>query len=293
MPLDATETQPWLYRQGGLVLGPLSQAQLVEKLFSGELDGKTPVAHPGEQRFVPISEISSLAVQLAKAEAKLRVDAAGRQVEQADRRRLFMKVSVIVVIALVVAGGAATAAHYLAIHPLHHEDALAFADIQVDPPTITVAHAHRNDTLIAYDPLGPAPREHGSHHATRPAHRRHTAGAARSPATPGREAPDQPSVSHVDYSKIQEVVAARQRSLYPCLIQEAKRHPGLSARIPIEFTVGNAGHVVKLWVDNPDYKKGKLYDCLFTTLKKWPFPSYSGERANVQLAFTIGHHKQG
>jgi hypothetical protein len=46
--------------------------------------------------------------------------------------------------------------------------------------------------------------------------------------------------------------------------------------------------VSKLWVDNPQFKKGPLYECLFTELQKWPFRAYEGERATVGLSFTIG-----
>ena len=73
-----------------------------------------------------------------------------------------------------------------------------------------------------------------------------------------------------------------------CLKEEAERRPDFSAKVPIEFTIGNDGKVAQLWVDHPQLKKGALYDCFFTELRKWPFKSYAGERATVGLSFTVG-----
>jgi hypothetical protein len=46
--------------------------------------------------------------------------------------------------------------------------------------------------------------------------------------------------------------------------------------------------VAQLWVDHPQLKKGPLFDCFFTELRKWPFKPYTGERATVGLSFTVG-----
>ncbi|HSP79424.1 MAG TPA: AgmX/PglI C-terminal domain-containing protein, partial [Myxococcaceae bacterium] len=91
-----------------------------------------------------------------------------------------------------------------------------------------------------------------------------------------------------DQAAINRVVKKHQPSLFRCFKEEAQRSPGFSARIPLEFTIGNDGRVAKLWVDHPRFKKGPLHDCLFGELRKWPFKPYEGERATVNLAFTIG-----
>ncbi|HEX9508438.1 MAG TPA: hypothetical protein VF947_08515, partial [Myxococcales bacterium] len=64
----------WLFRQGGLVLGPVSEQKLVEKLFHGELNGGSEVKLLGDGHFMRLSEIEFFKLHLAKAEAKLRVD---------------------------------------------------------------------------------------------------------------------------------------------------------------------------------------------------------------------------
>ena len=89
-----------------------------------------------------------------------------------------------------------------------------------------------------------------------------------------------------DQGTINTVVKAHQRTLFPCLAQINK--PGVMQKIPIEFVIGNNGHVNKVWVDHPDYKTGALPECLLKELQKWPFKNYEGEQATVSLSFNIG-----
>ena len=78
----------WLFRQGELVLGPVLADQIVEKLYSGVINAHTEVKPLGENAFRRISEVEYFRVHLAKAQAKLRVDAVERtQREQSARRR--------------------------------------------------------------------------------------------------------------------------------------------------------------------------------------------------------------
>ena len=72
-----------MYRQGELVLGPVLGAQLLERLYAGDINGQTEVAQVGHD-FERITQVDSLRVHLAKAEAKRRVDALERRVS--DRR---------------------------------------------------------------------------------------------------------------------------------------------------------------------------------------------------------------
>jgi len=94
--------------------------------------------------------------------------------------------------------------------------------------------------------------------------------------------------ANYDQASINRVVKQHQSSLFRCFKEEAERRPGFFAKVPLEFTIGNDGRVAQLWVDNPQFKKGPMYDCMLTELKKWPFKPYTGERATVNLAFTIG-----
>jgi len=273
----------WLYRQGELVLGPIPVQQIVEKLYAGELDGRTEVAPVGQRAFRRVADVEGFRLHLAKAEAKLRVEAAARAERERERRQRNVRITAVVVVAIGVAGGAAAAARYLAIHnPLKRSDGMATSEISFEAPRIAVARARGTDEELLDYPGGgiSTARKPGGERVSR----RGGAGRMNSAA----EEPDGLQTASFDREALKAVIASKRSTLYPCFNEEAQRHPGFSAKIPLEFVIGNDGRVSKLWVDHPSYKQGPLADCLLRELRRWPFKPYPGEQATVSLSFTIG-----
>jgi len=275
----------WLYRQGGLVLGPVSGAELVRRLYDGALDGQTEVTLVGAHHFQRVSETEALRLALAKAQAKWRVDAMDRRVRERARRVRNVRLAVVVAVAVVGAGAAGAGARYLAVHNPWRKES-GEPTISVEAPTITLARARgRDEDLVAY----PLDRGSSSGRGLRPGGSGLGRAGARPPGQPSEaDADGLATAPQFDRAAIMAVVAQKQRALYPCFAEEARRAPGLSARIPVEFTIGNDGHVTKVWVDHAQYQDGPLPDCLLRELQKWPFRPYEGERANVGLSFTVG-----
>ena len=272
----------WLYRKGELVLGPVRGAQLLDKLYAGDINGQTEVALVGED-FERITQVEALRVHLAKAEAKWRVDALERRVHERARRQRNVRLTLVAGVALVVAGAAGAVARYMAVHGTFDAARTEEAAIAVEPPVIRLAKARKQqDEMLDY------PLDRGGRRPTP------TATGTRATGTGGKSAgaqddPDDVSVeAKFDRGSIQSVIAQRQRSLYPCFAEEARRSPGLAERIPIEFVIGNDGQVKKLWVDNPRFAEGVLQECLMKELQRWPFRPYEGQQATVGLSFTIG-----
>ena len=271
----------WLYRKGELVLGPVQGAQLLDRLYAGDINGQTEVALVGED-FERVTHVEALRVHLAKAEAKWRVDALERRVHDRARRQRNLRLTILAGIAVVVAGAAGAVARYMAVHGTF-DTRTAEAAIAVEPPVIRLAKARKQqDEMLDYplDKGGRRPAAGG----TRPA------GLGTRPGSGAPENdPDDVSVeAKFDRGSIQTVIAQRQRALYPCFADEAKRSPGLTERIPIEFVIGNDGQVKKLWVDHPRFAEGALQECLMKELQRWPFRPYEGQQATVGLSFTIG-----
>jgi hypothetical protein len=288
---DLAQGGDWLFRQGELVLGPVPAAILVDKLFSGELDGRTEVAVMGNSQFRRLAEVDFFKVHLAKSEAKHRVDRLAAEHRVKTTRSRNTRIGMVVAVCVVVGAGAAAGAGYLAIHKPWADPEDAFADISVEPPTITLASRRPAEDLVDY------PTDHdktGKRVSDRIAERsKSTSSDHKTSTKPGKVGGDEQDAEGMktemfDKSQINGVVAARQKTLYPCLMEEAKKRPGLSAKIPIEFVIGNDGRVNKLWVDNPDFKTGTLPECLLKELQKWPFKAYQGEQATVGLQFKIG-----
>jgi hypothetical protein len=291
--LSLRDTQ-WLYKQGDLLLGPVSGEQLVAKLYSGEVSGATEVSPLGEDRFRKISNLDAFKIHLAKAEAKLRVEAADRAAASAQAKKRTIILSALGGTVVVVAIVAALAAKYLAVHTPWSAKEDAFSDIAVEPPRISLAQRASSEEMVEY-PGGPTTQKrHEREHSEQPATKNHSPGSTEHPrgAVAAKQTsgePDGLQIAQADQSAIQEVVAQKQRSLYPCLSEEAKRS-GYAGKVPLEFAVGNDGHVTKLWIDEPLLKNGPLSECLMKELQKWPFKPYQGATATVGLSFTIAKH---
>lgn len=300
MPAKNVEVVPdtsggdWLYRKEGLVLGPLPAAKIIEMLYAGQIDGRTDVARMGSLQFRPLANEDFFRVHHAKSEAKHRVDAVAAVESASHARRRNLKVVAVTIIALLFAGGAAFVARYFAIHnPWKDPDALAYADISMDPPTITTARAHVTDEdLVDYpgSPRGGGLASTNGRAAAAASGKRTngSGGVARGAMTSAADDPDGMQMAQIDQGGINSVVAAKQKTLHRCFREEVGRTPELAAKIPLEFVIGNDGRVVKLWIDHPQFKAGPLYDCLLAELQKWPFKAYEGERATVGLSFNIG-----
>src|SRR6266852_2172102 len=256
----------WLFRQGGLVLGPLLTEQIIEKLYSGTLDGNTEIAPIGQTHYRPLAQLDVFKVDLAKAQAKLRV------------------VAIVATAAAIAAVGAATGARYLAVYSPFKVERLD--EISVEPPTIGLAKAR-----LAAEDLLDYPLSSGDPNRRRALARlqdRSKRGQSRAEPGAGEADADGLRTGAFDRTAINAVVASRQKMLYPCVADEAGKHPGLATKIPIEFVIGNDGRVSKVWVDHSLFKDTALGDCLLKELQKWPFRAYEGERATVGLSFRVG-----
>ncbi len=272
----------WLYRKGELVLGPVQGRQLLDRLYAGDINGQTEIALVGED-FERITQVEALRVHLAKAEAKWRVDALERRVHDRARRQRNVRLGILAAVALVVAGAAGAVARYMAVHGTFDAARAEEAAIAVEPPVIRLARARKQqDEMLDYplDRGGKRPTGTG----TRPA----GLGGKAGPGAPENDPDDVSVEARFDRGAIQSVIAQRQRTLYPCFAEEARRSPGLSERIPIEFVIGNDGQVKKLWVDHPRFAESALQECLLRELQRWPFRPYEGQQATVGLSFTIG-----
>lgn len=290
--------QQWLFRQGDLVLGPVSGQQLVERLYTGEMNAGTLIAPPGARDFMPIGDVPVFKVHVARAQTKAKVDAEERADHQRVMRKRLILGSIAAVVTAVLGITAWQVARWAAVHgPGAEED--EYAGISVELPTITLAQRRQeSEDLIAYPsssgtrPAEPKPKPSAqtpsSTTPTVPAGAVAAKAPEKKPATAAADPDGLQMATEFDQDNINKVVKSNQKTLFRCLKEEAQRRPGFAAKVPIEFVIGNDGRVTKLWVDHPQLKQGPLYECFLTELKKWPFKPYKGELASVNLAFKVG-----
>ena len=314
-PERAQRDTQWLFRQGDLVLGPVTGQQLVDKLYAGALAGDTEVSSTGSTGFRKLKDVEGFQLHVLQAAIRLRVEAEARQARARRTQRRLVSASVGLVLLAVLGLGAWYLSRYLKVY-LAGSAADQELSIQVDPPVITPARRSLPEELFEYPGEKRAPVKT----AEAPSDRDDRAdgkgdgkadgkgdgkGDGKTPEKvaslgpkerPGKRPTGRVSTDadglatevNYDLGAINRVVKSNQASLHKCFKEESERRPGFAAKVPLEFTIGNDGRVAQLWIDNPQLKKGALFECLFTELKKWPFKAYTGERATVNLAFTIG-----
>jgi hypothetical protein len=284
----------WLYRQSDLVLGPVPAKQIIDKLYSGELNPGSDVQLMGSGTFVRLADVTEFKVHVAKAEAKRRVDAHAAEHHAQQRSRLVKTAWVVGAALLVIGIGVVVAGNYYAVHGGKSAEELAWGDITIDAPTISKARRTADDDLVDYHaggtkkpPTNPAQPAVARNDPTP----KNPAGNTPPPTSngkpkPGSEDPDGMAMGEVDEAAINQVVSRNKPTLIHCIKDVAK--PGMPAtKIPIEFAVSEAGKVTKVWVDNPEFKDSPLQDCLLKELQKWQFKA-GPSGASVNLSFNIG-----
>jgi hypothetical protein len=272
----------WLFQRDGQVYGPVDGRALAGLLYRGEVSGITLVS-PGDGAWRRLVEVGPFLVHVHKAEAALRVDreVTGARLLQARKART--RTAGLVVAAVLLVVGAAGVAFLLGGGRAGRSKLLDDfgAGISISAPArVAVARpAPADEVEVA---LGDAPR------SARPAAR---------PATPVTPASGRPAgaveggelvEAQFDAGRIQAVVAAQQRTLARCLRELSAREPDFAGEVPLEFTVGNEGRVVRVAVMDPRLRQGPLRDCLEQVLSGWAFDRFPGQRPTVSLAFRVG-----
>src|SRR5262249_49637629 len=141
----------WLFRQGGLVLGPMPTEQIIEKLYAGSVDGSTEITPLGQNQYRPLAELDPFKIDLAKAQAKLRVDAMVHA-DRAERvRRRNLRLGIVAVVAASAGTAAASAARYLAVHTPFKSEPIE--EISVEPPIIGLAKVRSTSEELVDYPL--------------------------------------------------------------------------------------------------------------------------------------------
>ena len=279
----ALEGGEWLFRRRGEVFGPVDSRTIAAMLYRGDIEPATPVS-AGDGAWRPAGEVPLFRVHAKKAEAGLRVEreVTGARLLKARRRRRKALTSVLAAVALVMGAGAA--AYLLAGNPDAGSPLLEdFGEgIRIASAAhVGVArHARAEEEVeVQLDTAPPGPPGRGANRsASRPG-----------PSRVGDAAPGGELVTaQFDARRIESVVNREQRKLVPCFREEAGRSPEYRGDVPIEFAIGNDGHVAALWIDEPRFRNGPLRACLTRALAAWRFDPFPGQRPTVQVAFRIG-----
>ncbi|MHB8419576.1 MAG: hypothetical protein ACYDCL_15985 [Myxococcales bacterium] len=263
----------WMFKENGMVFGPVPARLLLDKLYKGEIGPDTEVAREEEDGFRSLREVAFFTVHLAKAQAKLRVEREEDRFEATERKGRTRRAAVAVTLlvsALALAGGGA----YWAVVQRQRRLAQEVEDIPItpNPPELAAAERHASHDVDVRLPGAPAPARHGP----------------RRGPVPGAAPEEEKTTAQYDKGSIVASENRQKGSLIPCIREELHRSPDFRGDIRFTVAVGNDGHVAKLWMEDPRFKDGKLQGCFWSAMSRWHFASYEGERANLSDSFHVG-----
>jgi hypothetical protein len=269
----------WLFQRDGLVYGPVEGRRLAELLYRGELHPSSLVSS-GDGTWQPVAHFPQFLLHVRKAEATLRVEQEVTGARALRVRQARTRTAGLVIAALALVGGAGGLALWLGRGGDHSpllDDFGAGISIVVPARVGVAGRGDPGPVEVAVTPDAPGPRPGA---AARPVP------AGRSSAAPldGGEL----VATQFDAGRIQEVVSRQQRSLAPCLRAEAARAPDFAGEVPLEFTIGNEGKVVRVVIADPRLRQGALRDCFERVLETWTFDRFPGQRPSVALVFKVG-----
>jgi len=269
----------WLFQREGKVYGPVEGRRLAGLLYRGELHGASLVSS-GDGRWHPAAQVPQLLLHVKKAEAAHRVEQEVTGARALRARRAWTRSAGLLLGALALVGGAGGLALWLGRGGDHSPLLDDFgAGISIAAPArIGVAGGGgAGEIEVAVTPDAPAPRRPDGLGPPRP-------------LVPAAGSADGGELvaTQFDAGRIQAVVSRQQRTLAPCLRAEAEREPGFAGEVPLEFTIGNEGRVVRVVIPDPRRRQGALRDCFERVLSAWSFDRFPGQRPSVALVFKVG-----
>jgi hypothetical protein len=269
----------WMFKQNGMVFGPVSARVILDKLYQGEINADTEVSREEEERFRSIREVAFFTLHLAKAQAKLKVEHEEDTLEAGQKRGRRTRIVAGGVLAVSIVGLAAFGA-YWGVQRRQHQLEKEVDDIPItpNPPELEAASRVASRDVDVRLPTGPAaapgPGRHPGRHGPVP-----SAAAAANDVT----------TAQYDKGSIVGAEVRQKGTLIPCIRAELRRTPDFRGDVRFSVAIGNDGHVAKLWMDDNRFKDGPLQSCFQATMDKWHFASYEGERATLSDSFHVGH----
>jgi len=313
----------WLYKEKGAVCGPVSAAALIDKLFSGALDGETSIAPEfGEWR--RLAEVPEFEAPLARA-VKARAEEKARLEKQRVQRRLAIGRAVILASAALVVGPCGfVGGHVLAVAK-PWEDKTDWSSKRPDLVTLSVkpvpqlgpttgagdgagGEAKSGDAVASADSgksgsgkrTGKQPKlayGKGEKHEEKVA-----AATSGSPPPAGKEEPkdDIPSTGGeaaeynsaglprtLSQKQIMTVLGTQKTGIVNCLAAEAKTNPNMPPVVTIEFVITQKGTAAEFQLGERDLRNTPLYECLKSKIMACKWPAFFGENKTVTLPFNI------
>jgi hypothetical protein len=307
--LDAAEGE-WLFKQGDLLLGPVTAAVLIDKIKKDELHGDTPLARDG-QPFKPMGSIRVFRDVVAARADEKRFAAEERAHRSAVSRTRVLRAIVIVVLFAAPAAASVFGARKVVLArpwddtPKWLLRVPPLVDLPQRPPEVRpatptpttpadVVASNTPDPVDATAPGGAAAKKPvvgaaktgvaGSAAATTT-----NAGGAidARPATPTPAAGGALPETLTNAQAIEPLKGA-QADLKACFKAEMESNPDVPPQIVLSYTVTEAGKAINVALDARELRDRPVVGCVQKAITALQWPRFTGERKNVSVPFKLG-----
>ena len=304
---EAKQMEPppgeWLLKLHGEILGPVPSAEIIERMFTGEVDESTEVSFGEGGDWRTIQVVSDFHPFLYQAKAKIRADRARAEAARAAKRRHVRNVIKVAVGAAALVLVSFGASYFLIVsRPWKSGDTIrAWAEKHVPllrvpgakAATLDDAEAGMEDdinidqiliddapALVAISPDAEK-KKSGSKKRTL---KKKTKTAKPEPKTKTA------SIGSLSNDEIMSVVYARSnlRRLYACIRTELRRNPEMNKQFTLDFSIKNDGTIGQVRMEDPKFDGGSMHKCFERKLARLKFRSYSGQVRNVTIPFNVG-----
>ncbi|MBM4282625.1 MAG: AgmX/PglI C-terminal domain-containing protein [Deltaproteobacteria bacterium] len=307
--LDATEGE-WLFKQGDMLLGPVTASVLIDKIKKDELDGDTPLARDG-QPFKPMSALRVFRDVVAARADEKRYAAEERAHRSAVSRARVLRALVIVALFAAPATASVFGARkimqarpwddtpkwLLRVPPLVDLPPRPPEVRPVTPPPANVVAAHTPEPVDATTPGGAAetvpkkPVVGAPQTVASGTPRAATANAGGAddgePAVAAVAAGSAPPETLTNAQAIEPLKGA-QADLKACFKAEMESNPDVPAQIILSYTVTEEGKAINVALDARELRERPVAPCVQKAIAALQWPRFTGERKNVSVPFKLG-----
>lgn len=296
---------PWLYRSAGVVFGPVPAKELLELLYSGEIDAETPVA-PEDGDFQALRRFGAFRAHIERAaravaerraaEARARAEA---RAQRARRLRWAAFAAAAVVIGSSIVYGVVR--HRRSVEArarVERELAALLEGISIEPPLMPLVDGELEpEPVAALKTRGRAAS--GAGERSRSASSGESSSGEGEPAAPERPSDRRSGQRRAKVSSgssahaltDREVVSGVGRAfdgLAACIRSQLRRSPSsVPDTVVLTFGINNRGRAQDVSITDRFLRKSPLRACFEARLTAVRWRAYEGQVRDVEYPITI------
>jgi len=273
-----TSTSDWLYKVDGEVFGPISAQELLEELYTGEIDADTQVCPEGGS-FKALSEYQVFESHLAKADSHQKQAAQFARAAKADKRvHIKRRLGLIIVTAIIAITGFGLTIYFVRSYrseqvaqeeeaALESQLAELLQNVTIEPPLILDIPEEK-----------PTKRRKGKRR------RRRSKSKTTSKTIPTR-------TGKLTQGEVMAGVGQVFGGFKRCIVKQIQRdRSSVPTKIVLRFTIKNNGEVQSPTLDDRLLRSSPMMACMAGQIRSVRFRKFTGEVRNVEYPITIGAH---